>query len=31
MIVSDWFTAHRIDLGIYTCTTPRDFCGPRDG
>lgn len=27
MIVSDWITAHRIsvNLGIYTCTTPRGF------
>lgn len=25
MIVSDWITAHRIDLGMYTCTTPRRF------
>ena len=25
MIASDWITAHRINLGIYTCTTPRVF------
>lgn len=25
MIASDWITAHRINLGIYTCTTPPGF------
>lgn len=30
MIVSDWTTAHRINLGIYTCKPP-GFCGAGDG